>query len=169
MTNNMTSISQFEIVYKEYYVRLYHYAYDFVDDMDVSKDIVSDVFSKLWKNYQHLDVDKLPSFLYVCVRNECMNYLRKQRGMDKYVEYCKAAFSEEDESYWQTMDERIAEIAKVVDAMPSKTRFVLEQCYLEQHTYKEVAEMLDISTNGVKKHIMKAFSMLRTHFHIKKE
>lgn len=165
----ISTISDFECVYKEYYVRLYHYAYDFVNDTDASKDIVSEVFSKLWKNYRHLDKDKLPSFLYVCVRNESMNYLRKRRGMDKYVEYCKAAFSEEDESYWQIMDDRITEIGKVIDAMPSKTRFVIEQCYLEQHTYKEVAEMLDITTDGVKKHVVKAFSLLRNHFNIKKQ
>lgn len=164
----ISTISDFERVYKEYYVRLYHYAYDFMNDMDASKDIVSEVFSKLWKNYRHLEQDKLSSFLYVCVRNESMNYLRKQRGMEKYVEYCKVAFSEEDENYWQMMDERIDEIGKVIDAMSSKTRFVIEQCYLEQHTYKEVAEMLDITTDGVKKHIVKAFSLLRNHFHIKK-
>lgn len=67
------------------------------------------------------------------------------------------------------MDDRITEIGKVIDAMPSKTRFVIEQCYLEQHTYKEVAEMLDITTDGVKKHVVKAFSLLRNHFHIKKQ
>ena len=89
--------------------------------------------------------------------------------MDKYTEYCKASFSEEDDDYWQFMEERMDEIGAVIDTMPSKTRFVLEQCYFEEHTYKEVAEMLDISTNGVKKHIMKAFSMLRSHFQIKKE
>ncbi len=164
----ITSISDFESVYKEYYIRLYHYAFDFVDDMDASKDIVSEVFSKLWKDYRHLDLGKLPSLLYVCVRNECMNHLRKRKGMDKYVEYCKAAFSEEDESYWQVMDDRLAEVAKVMDTMPPKTRFVLEQCYIEQHTYKEVAGMMGITTDGVKKHIVKAFSQLRSHFHVRK-
>ena len=88
--------------------------------------------------------------------------------MNKYIEYCKAAFSEEDDNYWQTMEERINEISNVIDEMPCKTRFVIEQCYLEHHSYKEVAEMLDISTNGVKKHIMKALSLLRNHFDIKK-
>ena len=167
MASSIT-LSDFECVYKTYYIRLYHYAYNFVNDADVSNDIVSEVFYKSWKNYRHIDKDKMPSFLYVCVRNECMNHLRKKRGMNKYIVYCKAAFSEEDDNYWQTMEERINEISNVIDEMPCKTRFVIEQCYLEHHSYKEVAEMLDISTNGVKKHIMKALSLLRNHFDIKK-
>ena len=147
---------------------MYHYAYSFVNDTDVSKDIVSDVFSKIWKDFEHLDKSTLSGYLYVCVRNESMNYLRKQKGMNKYIEYCKSAFSEEDETYWQNMDERLTEIGKVIESMPSKTKFVLEQCYMNGHTYKEVADMLEISTNGVKKHITKAFSLLRSHFKKKK-
>lgn len=95
-TNN--SISAFENVYKTYYIRMYHYAYGFVNDIDAGKDIVSDVFSKLWKDFHNIDMDKVSSYLYVCVRNESMNYLRKQKGMAKYVEYCKSAFSEEDKT-----------------------------------------------------------------------
>lgn len=163
------SISAFENVYKTYYIRMYHYAYGFINDMDASKDVVSDVFSKLWKDFSDIDLDKVSSYLYVCVRNESMNYLRKQKGMAKYVEYCKSAFSEEDENYWQNMDDRLTEIGTIIDTMPSKTKFVLEQCYMNGHTYKEVAEMMDITTNGAKKHITKAFSLLRSHFKDKKE
>lgn len=64
---------------------MYHYAYGFINDMDASKDVVSDVFSKLWKDFSDIDLDKVSSYLYVCVRNESMNYLRKQKGMAKYV------------------------------------------------------------------------------------
>lgn len=163
-----TSISEFEIVYKTYYVRMYRYAYNFVNDIDISKDIVSDVFSKIWRDFENLDKESISSYLYVCVRNESMNYLRKQKGMSKYIEYCKSAFSEEDESYWQSMDERLTEIGRVIDTMPPKTKFVLEQCYMNGHTYKEVAEMMEITTNGIKKHITKAFAMLRSHFKEKK-
>ena len=162
--SSKASISDFENVYKEYYVRLYRYAFDFVNDIDTSKDIVSEVFSKLWKIYQNIDKDKLAKFLYVCVRNESMNYLRKQKGMDKYTQYCLAAFSEEDDSYLDNLDERLDEIYQVINTLPPKTQFVLEQCYMHQHTYKEVAAMMEITTDGVKKHITKAFSVLRHHF-----
>lgn len=46
-----TSVTDFENVYKEYYIRLYRYAFSFLDDADASKDIVADVFSKYWKEH----------------------------------------------------------------------------------------------------------------------
>ena len=67
------------------------------------------------------------------------------------------------------VDERLGELSKAVAKLPAKTRFVLQQCYFEQHTYREVADMLDISPEGVKKHISKAFSALRDHFRVKKK
>lgn len=161
-------MSDFERVYKQYYIRLYRYAYGFVCDIDASKDIVSDVFSCLWKRWEHIDASHVQSYLYACVRNASINYLRERKGMERYISYCQAAFTEEDEDYWRSMEDRLDEINKVVESMPSKTRFVLEQCYLEEKTYKEVGQMLDITPDGVKKHIVKAFSLLRQHFNVKK-
>ena len=66
-------------------------------------------------------------------------------------------------------DERLAQLSRAMEKLPDKTRFVLQQCYLEEHTYREVAEMLDITTDGVKKHVVKAFSVLREFFNVKKK
>lgn len=162
------SIQEFEGIYKHYYSRLYHYAYDFVDDEGASDDIVSEVFSTLWRERAHIRMESLTTYLFVSVRNKSLNYIRHQKSMLAYEAYCKASFTEEDENYWQTMDERIAEMKREIDKMSEKTRFVLEQCYLENHTYKEVAQMMGISTEGVKKHIVKAFAILRKHFNVKK-
>lgn len=165
----VVSISAFEQIYKEYYSRLYHYAYDFIEDTGASEDIVSDVFSHLWREHGSLQVDTLSSYLFVSVRNRCLNYLRKQKGKSVYEAYCRASFSEEDDDYWRIMEDRISDVRKEIDKMPPKTRFVLEQCYLEEHTYREVGEMMGITADGVKKHIVKAFSLLRDHFNVKKK
>lgn len=163
------NIADFERIYKDYYVRLYHYAYDFVDDSGASEDIVSEVFSNLWRDHEPLHQETLSTYLFVSVRNRSLNYLRRQKGKSAYEAYCRASFTEEDDAYWQILEERIAEVRAEIDKMPEKTHFVLEQCYLEGHSYKEVAQMMGISTEGVKKHIVKAFSLLRSHFKVKKK
>lgn len=167
-TPETISVSEFEQIYKDYYPRLYHYAYDFIEDTDASEDIVSEVFFHLWHERGSLKPDTLSSYLYVTVRNRCLNYLRHQKGKSAYEAYCRAAFSEEDDNYWQIMEERISEMRREIDKMPQKTCFVLEQCYLNGHTYREVGEMMGITDNGVKKHIVKAFAILREHFKVKK-
>lgn len=52
-------------------------------------------------------------------------------------------------------------VEQVMETLSPRTRFVLQKCYIEHFTYKEVAQMLGISTNGVKKHIVKGMSILR--------
>lgn len=160
--------SQFEQLYRQQFARLYHYAYDFIGDEQASRDVVSDVFLRLWHDRERIDSGSVVSFLFVSVRNGCMNVLRRRKGWERYEAWFKASQTNEDETYWQTMDERIAEMEREIDRMSPKTRHVLEQCCLEGHTYKEVAAELGITSDGVKKHITKAFATLREHFGVKK-
>lgn len=51
--------------------------------------------------------------------------------------------------------------------MPPRTKFVIEQCYFEDKKYQEVAEILGLSRDGVRKNIMKGLSMLRNAFSVK--
>ena len=48
-----------------------------------------------------------------------------------------------------------------METLPPKTRHVLEECYFNNKKYKEVADSLEVSTNAVKKHIVKALGLLR--------
>jgi RNA polymerase sigma-70 factor (ECF subfamily) len=42
-----------------------------------------------------------------------------------------------------------------------QTQLILQECYVNRKKYKEVAEELEISTNTVKKHIVKALKTIR--------
>ena len=53
--------------------------------------------------------------------------------------------------------------------MPERTKFVVDKCYMEGMKYVEVAEMMSISRDGVRKHITKALTMLRSAFSIEKK
>ncbi len=164
----MTS-NDFEVVFRTNYTRLYYFAYDFVGDMEVAKDIASDAFSKAWEMREEVDAHRLDGLLFVTVRNLCANYLRKQKTNQKYLRYIRASESEEDELYFQGMDERIAETLREVDKLPERTRHVIEECCLNSKSYKEVAEAMQISVSAVRKHVVKAYGQLRKHFNVKKQ
>ena len=163
-----TTVTDFENVYKEYYIRLYRYAFSFLNDADASKDIVADVFSKYWKEHHHILHESLSGYLFVSVRNACMSHIRRVYSKERYIIYSKTASEEDNGEYFELMEERIDEMNLVIEQMPERTQFVIKECYLNGHTYKEVAEMTGITTDGVKKHVMKAFAMLREHFNVKK-
>lgn len=162
-------IAQFEKLYRGNYSRLFHVAFDFLQDNELSRDVVSEVFVKIWQKREQMLESKLEGYMFLSVRNLCYNKLRERGTQDKYAEYVKHFYDTMELSEIDLVDERLGELSKAVAKLPAKTRFVLQQCYFEQHTYREVADMLDISPEGVKKHISKAFSALRDHFRVKKK
>ncbi len=162
------SIKDFERVYKKTYHNLYCFSYSFVGDTEASKDIVADSFTILWTRRNEIDIKGMESLLYTVVRNQCLKYLRQQKTNSKYVLFAEASLKEEDDNYLNDIEERIAEMLEVVQKLPTRTRFILEECYYNDRTYKEVADIIGISTSAVKKHIMNAYAALRKHFNVHK-
>lgn len=157
-----------EQLFHDHYQQLFYYAYDLTKDEEASKDLVNEAFVLLLEKMDELKDIRLDGYLFVSIRNRCLSYLEKQRRFDRYRDYCLTVLTEEDDDYWMTMDERIKEMSNVIESMPERTQFVLQQCYFEDRTYQEVANMLGITTDGVKHHIVKAFQKLRNHFNVKK-
>lgn len=167
---NGISIAEFEKVYKEKFSNLYLFAYDIVGDYDTAKDIVNDVFCKLWGKHEQLNTDKIDGLVFISVKNECFNHIRKQKKISEYESWVvRNAISIDSIEALETQNESIDEMMNQIEKLPYKTRVILKECYLNGHTYKEVAEIMQISTESVKKHIMKAYSALRVHFKVKKE
>lgn len=168
MEGNSITKQNFEHLFREYYSRLYYFAYDFTEDIEASKDIVSDVFTSIWNNKENIENDKVVGYLFVSVRNQALNYIKRQKQAGDYADFCLQVADEEGDEGLELIDERIAEMSSLIDKMPLRTKYILEECYFHHKKYKEVADVLEISTDGVKKHIVKAFSMLRDHFNVKK-
>lgn len=53
-----------------------------------------------------------------------------------------------------------------MEAMPPRTKFIIEQCYFENKKYDEVAEILGLSCDGIRKNIMKGLALLRNAFSV---
>lgn len=157
----------FERIYRRYYISLYRFAYDFLDDEQASRDVVSDVFTRLWGDHGNVSMESVGSFLYVSVRNRCINIIRRRQTSEKYERWLKASVEHEPDEILPLVDERIEAVRAEIGKMSAKTRMVLERCYLDGRTYKEVANEMGITADGVKKHITKAFAALREHFGIK--
>ncbi len=167
MEGKIITKEDFEKLFHEYYSRLYYFAYDFTEDIEVSKDIVSDVFASVWNGRDKITIDGVVGYMFVSVRNKSLNYVKQQRKNDDYVDFCMHVVEEENENP-ELIDERIAEMTVEIEKMSARTKFILEECYFHHKKYKEVAELLEISPSGVKKHIVKAFSILRNHFNVNK-
>lgn len=159
---------EFERLFKEHYTPLYHYAYRFLNDMETSKDVVNSAFEYLWRNYETARTENPVAVLYQTVRTKSIDWWRHTQVEASYAEAYSRMASETEEEDESEKEEQLERVRKVLDRLSPQTRHILEECYFNQRKYAEVAAMLNISTNAVKKHIMKALRLLREEFNIKK-
>lgn len=157
---------QFEQIYAEHYVRLYYYALHLVNDENLCKDILNDVFAALWKNLNDIQVQSLNAYLATAVRHRTADLLRHSQ---QKVQYSEDYIYETEVFYSEYTAEDDLLVQQMLKQLPPPTDKILKMCYLDQMKYAEVAEALHVSTSTVKKHITKALKTLREIYKDKKD
>lgn len=154
---------QFKALFEKYYTKLYYSSLAIVRDEDDARDIVNDVFAHIWEKHDSFEDTVNSMYLYTSIRHRSLDHLKKKKVRDNYANnYMKS--NDEGFLYDDEEEERIRQIQKVIDKMPEKTKYVLDQCYMEGKKYMEVASDIGISRDGVRKHIVKALRLLREAF-----
>ena len=155
----------FEKLFKENYSQLYYNALYIVHDSEVARDVVNDVFTCAWEDFSYPHRYGV-SYLRQCVYNRCLDYLKHSKVESAYAKFFLEMSRRSMEWSVDEQEEYLELIDRVMERLPVRTRFVMDQCFYEGHTYKEVASLLDISISGVKQHVMKALRLLRESFSI---
>jgi RNA polymerase sigma-70 factor (ECF subfamily) len=163
----------FEILFYRYYQRLFAFAVEFVQYDDTAKDIVQDVYIKLWEKRRNLEEISLKGLLYTMVRNQCLNHLRNKKVFEnKNINLNDTGSLERlyqldfirNEPEPLILEQLEQEIHQVMESLPEKSRQVFELSRMEGLKNKEIAKELECSLKNVEKHMSKALEYFRKHF-----
>jgi len=157
----MDDLSDFDHLFKSYYVPLVSFAHSLINDWEAARDIASDAFEHVWNNFRKLHRPTVKAYLFATVRNRCVDYLRHNGIKNHYAELFLKLERPTPDTDFEEQDERIREIKKAVSDLSPKTRHVLEECYYKQKKYKEVADEMGVSIAAIHKHIVKALKIIR--------
>lgn len=150
-----------ELLFDDYYKSLVVWADTFLHDMNLAEDIVQDFFLSLWnsKAFQKFEPATLSSFLYISVRNRCLNRLDKRDVFHYAVEldYVELAFEEYNERH----DEIVSKVLEEISLLPDRSREVMNGVFVEGLKYREVAERYGISVSTVKTLLSNSIKKLR--------
>lgn len=153
---------EFDQIFRQYYQELYFFAMQLLHDQEDSKDVVSDAFEEVWSHFSSVKKETVRYFLYRIIRNRCIDILRHRKIQIQHAELMLQVTKPYDESMdtleWQ---EREARIKEILDAMKPPTRDIFIACYVDHKKYAEVATLMAISIDTVKKHIKKALRFIR--------
>ncbi len=157
------------VLYRRYWDKLLSVAYHRLDDIEDAKEIVQDIFFKLWERRAELQLKyTLSTYLAVAVKYRVINLLdqrgRKRQKEDRLVNYADTSSpSPEEYVLEQELRERIeASIAR----LPEKCRIVFKKNREEGMTAKEIAKELNISERTVEAHIYKALKDIQSDLNI---
>jgi RNA polymerase sigma-70 factor (family 1) len=155
----------FTEIYKRYAMLFYHKVNKMLKDEDNSKDIIQELFIRLWDNPEKLqDNGNLSGFLYVSVRNLVLQLIRKGKVRNDYLNSIADFADEVSMDTLNELDER--ELSRVlqqeIDKLPAKMKQVFEMSRNQHLSHNEIATQLGISDQTVKKQVSNALKILRS-------
>lgn len=167
------NVEAFEKLYRLFFPRLYAFSFKIINDGGLAKDVVQNVFIKIWESPASVNVENPEAFIYQMVRNACLNYIRHLKVVDNLKSRVKDQYMGEElysidmvgnEPYILIEKELEGKIREVMNSLPEKCLTVFRLSRIEGLKNREIADQLDISIKTVEKHISKALQIYRDNF-----
>lgn len=156
-------MSAYEQAFHIYYPRFVRFAEYIVKDLPTAKDLVQNVFLKVWRYRDRLiESLSLDNYLYVLTKREVLNHLRSCRVMESLP----ASLAETPVAASALLDNQVdmSFVKEHIRSLPPQRRKVFELSRLQGLSNKEIARALSISEKTVERHITLAGKQLREVF-----
>jgi len=157
-------LAHFEWLFREHFKALVAFSYQFVKDQDSAKEIVHDVFIRLWEKRDTIDPDRpIKSYLFTSVHNRSLNFIRDNKKFSNNPADLDALMEspEDEEQNLRDEEELVKKIHEAIDQLPLKCKNIFIMSKFQEMKYMEIAEELDISVKTVETQISKALKTLR--------
>jgi RNA polymerase sigma-70 factor (ECF subfamily) len=155
----------FRQLFDTYHSRLYSLSFQMLRDSDKAKDAVQEVFIKLWNNREKISVThSLEAYLKRSVINTTLNVIENEKRhsfLSLFNPSSVALVDRQNQTLIDNADELRQTIDKAILSLPARTRAVFVLVRIEQMSYDQVSESLQISNKAVEKEMMKALRLLR--------
>lgn len=163
--------------------RLYGTALRLTRNRDDAEDVVAEAIGVAWKRRADLrDLERFEGWLFRILNNTFVSWLRRRRSREDLE---ISATPDEDEAegggdfslfarlhqpfllWWGTPEDEFLngllreDIQRALDQLPDEFRIAVVLVEVQGHTYREVAEMLDIPVGTVRSRLSRGRSLLQ--------
>ena len=134
-----------------------------------AEDIVQETMIKVWnKREQWNDIESIEAFCLTICRNISLDKMRKMENQNQSLE--ESEHDAPDQSYSSNPEEQAMQqdklmlIRRLINDLPEKQRSAMQLRDFEGKSYKEIAQIMDISEEQVKINIFRARQTIRQKF-----
>ncbi len=151
----------FREIFEEYHTRLCYFASTMLATERDAEDVVQEAFVKLWQRREHFaDLNSIKAFLYITVKNRCLNIYKHDKVVRKYGSLQEEAW-ESDAMIRIIESEALENVFRALEKLPKGCRNVLQLSYFEGMKHKDIALHLQVSVNTVKTQKMRGLQLLK--------
>ena len=155
----------FKSLYDLLFKKLVQFAMAIVKDQSAAVGIVDEVFVKFWKNRQNASsINNLRVYFYTAVKNTALNHLSQNVKEQKIESFDYVDVQVNDNITPEQLmitSELFSKIKIAVNNLPSKCKIIFKLVREDGLTYKEVANILNVSENTVDAQLVIAVKRIR--------
>lgn len=155
----------FTEIYNRYWDKLLVVAIHRLAEIEEAREIVQDIFYRLWKRRETLELDySLNTYLSVAVKYEVINRLaarNRQKAFRIHISQHWQEMQEETENYIR-FNELQKQLHALVIALPEKCRIVYQLSRDKGYSQRRIAAELGIAEKTVETHLSVAIKKLKT-------
>ena len=143
------------ILYEKHLEMVYSVCIKYLTEKELAQDAVLDIFEQLTEKAKHHDIVKFDGWLFMLSKNHCLMQLRKMQKNtilsieDRNLESHEEEYIETDQAH----EENLQSLESCIEKLPLEQKQVVTMFYLEEKSYKEIADIMQIETEKVRSFI----------------
>ncbi|MEZ4955304.1 MAG: sigma-70 family RNA polymerase sigma factor [Saprospiraceae bacterium] len=164
MPANTPSICEektFTSIFREYSETLHNYLFYKTGSQDMAFDLTQEAFMRLWQNCASVLFNSAKGYVFKTANNLLLNQYDHQKVVLKFQQKPTVSHTNENPEFILEEKELKIQLEAAIAALPEKQRVVFLMSRMDKKTYKEIAEILDISKQAVEKRMYQALDALR--------
>lgn len=167
--NEASYIDIIDEVFNRYSHILYGLCFKYLRNTEESRDAVQSIFEKIFTDMGSHTVKNLKAWLFVVAKNYCLMQLRKRQLETKELTPENTspilfALYEEEMSVSESdsiTEKNVSKMLSLMNELSSPQSICLNMMYLDDKSYKEIADITGFGLNEVKSHIQNGKRNLR--------
>ena len=148
------------MIYEAHFDDLRRYLIFRSGDQDLSEDIAQNVFMKVWTKRIEITSGNIKSLLFKMATDEFISHIRKKKVEKEYTESIDLRLIREPDNNDDLLEKKVL-FQKALNQLPEKQKTALLMNKMQGLTYKEIAEILNLSQKAIEKRIGLALKALK--------
>jgi RNA polymerase sigma factor (sigma-70 family) len=145
--------------------KLYRFSKRILDDPEEAKDIVQEVFIKLWKKGDGLmEYKSIEALAMVTTRNLCLDKLKAKKYPSENIDNLRNEVEETGYEQKPDLSDIVQKVHHIIKTLPELQRTVIQLRDIEGYDFEEIAGILDMNENAVRVNLSRARKKIREMF-----